>query len=546
VNSFSISGQIVDLHSRRIHPGTVTVQDGQIASITEDAEAPAHFIMPGFVDAHIHIESSMLTPTAFGQAAVVHGTVATVSDPHEIANVCGVPGVEFMLENAEKTPFNVFFGAPSCVPATGFETAGATLDSKAVEELMKRPDIYYLAEMMNFPGVLHSDPEVMAKLEATKRIGKPVDGHAPGLRGADAAKYAAAGPSTDHECTVLEEALEKVEAGMQILIREGSAAKNYNALHPLLKSHPERVMFCSDDKHPDELIQGHINELVRRSLELGYELFAVLRAACINPVVHYGLPVGTLRQGDPADFIIVNNLEALQVEKTYLKGVVVAENGKSLLPYVEPATINQFRAERRQPSDFAVPVSNSAARLRTIRVLDGQLLTGEAIVDGRIENEVWVADPEKDLLKMLVINRYERLAKPAVAFVTGFGLKKGALASTVAHDCHNLIAIGADDNSLCTAINAVIEHQGGIAVTDGDNADALPLPIAGLISTEDCATAGAAYSKIDKVAKELGTKLAAPFTTLSFLALLVIPALKLSDRGLFDGRTFQFTELEVA
>lgn len=545
--SFTISGQLVDLHQRRIFPASVWVEDGRIARIEEVAEAPAHYILPGFADAHIHIESSMLVPTEFAQLAVVHGTVATVSDPHEIANVCGVEGVRFMIENARRTPLKIFFGAPSCVPATAFETAGATLDAGAIEDMLSWPDIHYLAEMMNWPGVLHGDEVVLKKLAAARRLGKPIDGHAPGLRGTDAARYAAAGPSTDHECTTLDEALDKIAAGMKIWIREGSAARNFDALHPLLHTHPSYVAFCSDDKHPDELLLGHINALASRAVALGYDIFDVLRAACVNAVEHYGLPVGLLRDGDAADFIVVENLKDFRVVQTYIDGQLVAKDGDPLLVSVPTASINYFKAAPRTPEDFRVPAHTGTARIRVIEALDGELLTRERVTDAAAHNNALVADPTRDLLKIAVINRYEASAPIAQGFIHGFGLRHGAISSTVAHDCHNIIAVGVDDKSLCAAVNALIDAKGGIAVARGAQEDivVLPLPVAGLMSAEDGKTVGERYAALDAAAKALGSPLRAPFMTLSFMALLVIPALKMSDRGLFDGARFAFVPVEI-
>ncbi len=553
MNIFSIKGQIVDLFARRIFPGEVTVGDGIITAIREVSDAPKQYLLPGFVDAHIHIESSMLVPTAFAQMAVVHGTVATVSDPHEIANVCGVEGVQYMIDNSKLSPFKFFFGAPSCVPATGFETAGATLDSKAVEALLQSPDIWYLSEMMNYPGVLHGEAEVMAKIAAAIRAKKPVDGHAPGLRGTEAATYAVAGLpagqagiTTDHECFTLEEALDKIKAGMHILIREGSAAKNYEALAELLTLHPDKVMFCSDDKHPDELALHHINEVVKRSLERGYDLYDVLRAACVNPVLHYKLPVGMLRAGDPADFIVVNNLTEIGVLQTYIGGEMVAEKGKSLLPYTAVIPINNFKAKEKKPVDFEIKAASETPVIRVIEAIEGQLVTNQLQLPGKIEKGLLVSDTAHDILKIAVVNRYEPDAKPAVAFIKNFGLKHGALASTVGHDCHNIISVGTDDESVCAAVNALVDCKGGIAVAkDKDTVECMPLPVAGLMSVANGYDTAAAYTKIDAAAKELGTPVHSPFMTLSFMALLVIPSLKLSDNGLFDGRKFEFTGVEV-
>ncbi|MCB0699336.1 MAG: adenine deaminase, partial [Chitinophagaceae bacterium] len=496
-------------------------------------------------DAHVHIESSMLVPSAFAKTAVVHGTVATVSDPHEIANVCGIPGVQYMIDDSKKVPFKFFFGAPSCVPATGFETAGATIDSKGIEELLNNPDIWYLAEMMNFPGVLYADKEVMAKIAAAKKAGKPVDGHAPGLRDDDALKYAAAGITTDHECFAIEEAQDKLLAGMKIIIREGSAARNFEELVPLFKTHPEKLMFCSDDKHPDELVLSHINALVKRAIAAGYDTFDVLRAACINPVLHYGLPVGTLKKGDAADFILVDNLTDLNVNATYINGQKVAEHGTSLIEAVPVNPINNFHAEHKQPENFVIPCNVDNPDIRVIQALDGQLITNLLITKGKVENDRLVSDTENDILKMVVINRYTPDTDVATAFIKNFGLKHGALASTVGHDCHNIIAVGVEDESICKAVNALIDCKGGISVVNGNNIKCMPLPIAGLMSDKDGASVALEYSELDKEAKALGSKLRAPYMTLSFMALLVIPSLKLSDKGLFDGSKFEFTSTVV-
>jgi adenine deaminase len=543
----TISGQLIDLFERRIYPAEVIIEDGIIASVREVSVAPAHYLLPGFVDAHIHIESSMMVPTAFAQMAVVHGTVATISDPHEIANVCGMDGVTYMIENSSQTPFKVFFGAPSCVPATTFETAGATLDATDVTTLLANPDIWYLTEMMNYPGVLYDDPAVMAKIAAAKNAGKPIDGHAPGLRGEDAIKYASAGITTDHECFTIEEALDKIAAGMQILIREGSAAKNYEALSDLLQSHPNRIMFCSDDKHPDELLLHHINLLVKRSLEKGYDLFDVLRAACVNPVKHYSIPVGNLRTGDPADFIVVDNLIDFNILQTWIDGALVAADGKSLLPDVAATLINNFNTNKKSISEFEIKAPSDNCNIRVIEAIEGQLITHELMLPATITNGFIVADPARDLLKIAVVNRYQPGAQVATAFIRNIGLKYGALASTVGHDCHNIIAVGVDDASLCAAVNALIDCKGGIAVArSADDVSSMPLPVAGLMSNLPGNEVAATYTRLDKMAKELGTPLQAPFMTLSFMALLVIPALKLSDKGLFDGSKFQFTPLVVA
>jgi adenine deaminase len=535
----TLTGNIVDIRNRRIYPGEITVKDGYIDSIREIRGSFQNYFMPGFIDAHIHIESSMLVPSEFARLAVLHGTVATVSDPHEIANVLGVKGVEYMIANGQQVPFKFYFGAPSCVPATAFETAGATIDAKAVEELLSRKEILYLAEMMNYPGVLHHDPEVISKIAAAKNAGKPVDGHAPGLRGEDAKNYIAAGIGTDHECFTKEEALEKLGLGMKVIIREGSAAKNFEALIDLLPENHENVMFCSDDKHPDDLILGHINELVVRAISRGQDLFKVLQVACLNPIQHYGLPVGDLTVGAPADFIEVADLKSLRVLSTYVGGKKVMEDGKVLFPAVPVEVVNKFNAGKKEPGQFHVPAVTGS--IRVIEAIDGELVTGDLTLVPRIEDGCLVPDTERDILKIAVINRYED-AVPSVAFIKGFGLKKGAIASCVAHDSHNIIVLGTDDTSICRAVNLIIEKQGGIAAVSGDLEKILPLPVAGIMSDKDGSWVGNAYSEIDRFAKDLGSKLRAPFMTLSFMGLLVIPSLKLSDLGLFDGRSFSFVK----
>ena len=550
-DSFSVSGQLVDLHQRRIRPATVHVEDGRIRKIETVDEAvddvSAAFLLPGFVDAHVHVESSMLTPSEFARAAVMHGTVATVSDPHEIANVLGGTGVEYMIADGQAVPFTFAFGAPSCVPATPFETAGAELDAEAVDRLLARDDVPYLSEVMNYPGVIDRDPGLMAKIQSAKDRGKPVDGHAPGLRGDGVDAYASAGIETDHECFTIEEAREKLAAGMKILIREGSAAKNFDVLIPLMDEAPERLMFCSDDKHPDALVEGHINQLVRRAVAAGYDRFDVLRAACVHPVEHYGLDIGLLREGDPADFIVVDNLETYDVHETYIRGEKVASGGESHIPRNASPVVNQFEASPVAPDDFAIPApSDSAGEPPTIRVIeavDNQLVTSEAAVEATVEGGHLVTDIERDVLKITVVNRY-RDAAPTTAFVRGFGLKDGALASSVAHDSHNIVAVGASDDALAAAVNAVIEAKGGIAAVGGGTTRLLPLPIAGLISDRPYVEVARRYTALSRfVQDDLGSPMDAPFMTLSFLALLVIPQLKLSDKGLFDGDTFEFVDL---
>jgi adenine deaminase len=535
---FSISGYLVDLHDRKIRPATVQVRAGTIERIEPAENVADRYLLPGFIDAHVHVESSMLPPSEFARAAVPHGTVATVSDPHEIANVLGVEGVEYMIKDGRQVPFHFAFGAPSCVPATPFETSGAELGPAAVAALLDRDDIPYLSEMMNYPGAINRDDEVMAKIAAAQQRGKPVDGHAPGLRGDGVEKYASAGIETDHECFAIEEAREKLDAGMKIVIREGSAAKNFDELIPLIAEAPEQIMFCSDDKHPDALVRSHIDALVQRAFARGYDRFDVLRAACVHPVKHYGLDVGLLREGDPADFIVVDDLDAMNVQRTYVEGQLVAADGASQIERVSSDVVNQFEASPVDAEDFRIAAESE--RLRAITAVDNQLMTGEAIVDTSVKDGMAVADPARDVLKLAVLNRYEDAA-PAVAFVQGFGLDAGALASSVAHDSHNVLAVGTSDDALAQAMNAVIEERGGISAVGGGEARMLPLPIAGLMSDEPHDDVARRYTQLSRfVQDELGSPMDAPFMTLSFMALLVIPQLKLSDRGLFDGDAFSF------
>ncbi len=542
-----IKGRLVDLDRRATYGAVVTVNDeGYIEAIERDPtrDKRGWFILPGFVDAHVHIESSMLLPVEFAKLAVTHGTVATVSDPHEIANVMGIEGVEYMLENARHTPLSINFGAPSCVPATAFETAGATLGVEEVVTLLERDDIKYLSEVMNYPAVLQGNLEMLTKVSAAIERGKAVDGHAPGLRGADAAAYAAAGITTDHECTTAAEARDKLAAGMKILIREGSAAKNYAALHELIGAFPERLMFCTDDSHPDDLMAGHINVLVQRALRQGYDLYDVLTIACRNPVEHYGLDIGQLRVGDRADFIQVDDLRHMAVMTTYLKGQLVAEAGHHNLPDFRSAPINRFHCSAKKPEDFALPPGPEGGKLRVIEVVDGELVTGQQLLSPTLdEHGRPVAAPERDLLKIAVINRYAD-APPAVGFVTGMKLQRGAIASSVAHDSHNIVVVGVDDEAICRVANAVIAERGGIAAGRDEYLEILPLPVAGIMSNDSGPRVAARYGELNGFARrKLRCGLAAPFMTLSFLALLVIPELKLSDQGVFEAKTFSLVDL---
>lgn len=539
---FSIKGNYVDIFNKTIFPAIVEIEKGLIKRIIKlKNERVRGFILPGFIDSHVHIESSMLVPVEFARLAAVHGTVATISDPHEIANVCGLEGVEFMINNGKQVPFKFNFGAPSCVPATIFETAGAALHSNDVEMLLQRDDVRYLSEMMNFPGVLLNDEEVLKKIEAARKMDKPIDGHAPGLRGHQAKQYIEAGISTDHECFTAEEALDKLKHGMKILIREGSAAKNFEALADLLHEHADKIMLCSDDKHPDSLVEGHINKLCARAAAKGIDVFKILRAACVNAVLHYQLDVGLLRVGDPADFIIVEDLINFTVLQTYIDGELVAENGETKLSSVRTESINQFSCTAKTPGDFAIPINSvQHNEVFVIEALDGQLITNKLSVPVSIlrKNDDFLhSNINEDILKIAVINRYHN-APVEIGWIKNFGFTEGAIASTVAHDSHNIIAVGADDESICEAVNLVIKERGGISCVSKNASMVLGLPVAGLMSNKDGYVVAKQYTEIDNMAKFLGSKLSAPFMTLSFMALLVIPHLKLSDKGLFDGDSF--------
>lgn len=544
-SSFTVTGKLVDVWKKAIYPAEIKVENGLISSITpigEEGLTVGTFLLPGFVDSHVHIESSMLIPSEFARLAVVHGSVGTVSDPHEIANVCGMEGVAFMIDNGKQVPFKFNFGAPSCVPATIFETAGAALDSEDVKKLLAQDEIKYLSEMMNFPGVLGKDPEVMKKIAAAHAAGKPVDGHAPGLRGEQAKEYIEAGISTDHECFTKEEAVDKLTHGMQILIREGSAAKNFEALIELLEDHPNMIMFCSDDKHPDSLVDGHLNQLCARAIAKGHDIFHVIRAACVNPVLHYKLDIGLLRVGDPADFIVAEDLVHFKIKQTYIDGELVAENGQSFIRSVASNLINQFDCLPVTAAQLVIPKADypsANGNIPVMEALDGQLITNRLELPGKESNGTWVSDTENDILKMVVINRYHT-APIAKCFIRNFGFTKGAIASSVAHDSHNIVAVGVDDESLARAINLVVAERGGVSCVSSRQEKVLGLPVAGLMSANDGYQVAAAYTEIDAMAKSIGSSLSAPFMTLSFMALLVIPHLKLSDKGLFDGDKFAF------
>jgi adenine deaminase len=537
-----ISGHIVDLVSYKIFDGIVQMDGQRILSVMLSENIEDQFIIPGFIDAHIHIESSMMIPSEFARLVLPHGTVACVCDPHEIANVCGIPGVNFMIDDGKRSPLQFYFGAPSCVPATDFDHAGATLDATDIKNLLQRDDIHFLAEMMNFPGVINDNEQVVSKLKAALEVGKPIDGHAPGLTGEALKKYVAAGITTDHECSTLSEAHEKMELGMKILIREGSAARNFMDLVPLLSGHADHIMFCSDDKHPDDILKnGHIDTLARRAVALGYPPLEVLRACSLNPIRHYKLDIGLLQPGDYADFAVVNNLADLKVTATYIRGEKVAESGLACFPRptLQPG-INNFFAKKITPE--SLQICSSGNRIKVISVEDGQLYTKCDYYPPKIKNGMVVSDPENDVLKLVVYNRYEP-STPAVGFIRNMGLKRGAMASTVSHDSHNIVAVGVSDESIATAINRLIDCKGGIVATDGHEVSLLPLPIGGLMSDSDGLSIAESYEKVDAMAKKMGSHLRAPFMTLAFMSLLCIPELKLGDKGLFDVLRMKYIDL---
>jgi adenine deaminase len=541
-----VKGQLADIHSKQIYPAEISIDNGLIVRIERTENAPPFFIMPGLVDAHVHIESSMLAPSEFAPLALVHGTLATVSDPHEIANVLGKSGVEWMAENGKSTPLHFHFGAPSCVPATIFETAGANLTVEEILSLFESGTCHYLAEMMNWQGVLFEEHDVMSKIRLSQKIGKPVDGHAPGLRGEQAKNYFKAGIETDHECFTLEEAMEKASLGVKILIREGSAARNFDDLIEVIRHFPRQVMLCSDDKHPDDLVLGHINRLVARALKKGYDFFELLRAATINPVLHYKLPLGLLKEGDSADFIVVENLEEMKVLQTWRKGELICENGHChWIPNPLSALPNQFFAHFPEEEAYCIPSTQSEKiQINCIEALEGQLITKKSQKDLSVKNGMIQADPDQDVLHISVINRYAQ-ALPANAFISGFGLKEGAIASSVAHDSHNVVVVGTSPFWMKKACDLIMKNQGGISLVNANESLVFPLPIAGLMSDKSGLEVAKAYEKLNLASQKMGAIPKAPFMLLSFLALLVIPELKLSDKGLFDGLKFEFCEVKI-
>lgn len=536
----TIRGNLVDIINRKTYGAIITLNDGRISHIQKTGSVECQYILPGFIDAHVHIESSMCTPANFGAIACKHGTIGIVADPHEIANVLGVEGIDFMINNTKGLPFYYWIGVPSCVPATSFESSGATINAATTQKLLQRDDLHFLAEMMNYPGVIGNNAEVMNKIKSAQEAGKPVDGHFPNGKGEALADYIQKGITTDHECATIEEGRERCVLGMYVQIREGSAAKNFNALHPLLKEFPEKVMFCSDDIHPNTLMKRHINELVKRALALGYDLYNILRAASYNQAKHYGIPAGFLQEGDPADFIITDNLTSLNIKGTYVKGECIYNDSVILFPKKEITLINKFYAQPVSVKDMEV--KSQSDKIRVIVCSDGNLDTSEEILAPTTQEGLAISDTSQDLIKIVVINRYQQ-APPSIGFIKGTGLKRGAVAQSIMHDSHNIIALGCTDKELAAAINEVIEQKGGICVINGTETNLLPLPIAGLLSPLPLDEIDTRYSIIENKMHELGSKLSSLQMTLSFMGLLVIPSLKLGDKGLFNGDTFSFTPL---
>lgn len=536
-----IRGNLVDIHERTIYPVELSIADGRIEGIMKMNKMQEAFIMPGLIDAHIHIESSMVSPGAFAMEAVKHGTTGVVSDPHEIANVMGIDGINYMIEDSKKVPMRFWFGAPSCVPATDFESAGAILGVRETEMLLQNEDIKYLSEMMNFPGVIYNDEDVRGKLAVALRLGKPIDGHAPGLSGENLRKYINSGISTDHECSTIDEAKEKIGLGMKILIREGSAARNLKALKGLYKSDHEKIMICSDDLHPEMLKKRHINKLLGSLISEGYDVFDVIRSATINPVNHYGLEAGLLKVGDRADFILVNSLEEMDILGNWIEGKEVFDGKNVNFTYQPEEAINNFNCSPIDPESLIL--DNDSRAIKVIEAFDGELFTKKYVWEHNNIDSLQ-SDVHSDILKIVVKDRYNDAA-PSIGFIKGFGLKWGAFASSVAHDSHNIIAVGANDNDIVLAINEIVKMKGGLAVVSDKEIHSIQLNIGGIMTTRPCTDVAYDYERLSNLVKSLGCTMKAPFMSLSFMALLVIPELKIGDKGLFDGIKFELTPLFV-
>ncbi len=538
---FSISGVLVDPISRATFGGEIFVENKKIVAIERRHDVNAPYILPGLIDSHVHIESSMLIPSRFAEMAVKHGTTAIVTDPHEVANVAGEEGVRFMVNNAKTVPFKFYFGVPSCVPASPFEKSGAILDSDIVERLIREDDFSFLAEMMNFPGVVNNDEEVMRKIRSAIAASKPVDGHAPGVSGEQLRAYAKAGISTDHECSNINEALEKLKAGIKIQIREGSAARNFDGLIDLIKNHKEAIMFCTDDCHPDYLQSGHINKLLARAVNLGYNIYDILHAICINPRNHYALKTGALQVNDPADFIVVDDLKSFDVSRTFIDGEEVYRKGEISIqvPETKPPSFH-FRSSFKKGN---LEVLSNGENINIIGVIKGELLTEWIKEKSPVpQGGIVKASTDTDLLKIVLLDRYDS-TMPVVAFIRGFKLKSGALASSIAHDSHHIIAVGVDDDSIDSALSWIVNNRGGLCYAADGKVSGIRLPYYGLMTDENGISISRKYKELNNIIKESGCGLDTPFMTLSFMGLTVIPQLKIYHKGLFDGVRFMHTTL---
>ena len=546
--------RMVNVFSGKIVPGNIAVDDGYIVGFGEyrakaKVDVGGRFVAPGFIDAHVHIESSMACITEFARAVLPLGTTTVVADPHEIANVLGTKGITYMLRSAENQPMDIYFSLPSCVPATNMETSGATLSAYDLMPFMSHHRILALAEMMNSPGVINQDPDVLLKIENARTQRKPVDGHAPGLSGHDLYAYIIAGISSDHECTTAAEAQEKLAAGMYIMIREGSAAKNLEALLPIINPYTaRRLMWCTDDRHPQELLEdGHIDALVRQAIRFGLDPVVAIQMATLNPAEYFGLnDTGAIVPGRRADLLVFSDLNAPVIEAVYRRGVQVAANGEILPEVAKPDPISCPPSMNVDPErlDFAIPLKSG--RIRVIEIIPGQIITFQQIEDTPASGNLAVGNPARDLLKLAVIERHRGFGNIGKAFVRGFGLKQGALASSVAHDSHNIIVVGTNDEDMQAAVKAVVYMGGGLAAaSSGEIRADLPLPIAGLMSAEPLRTIKKKLDRIIRVAREFGAILPYPFMTLSFLALPVIPELKITDKGLVDVKRFKLVSLFV-
>ena len=564
---------ILDVLTESIYPARITIEDGIFKEIdpiavTEETRIDVDgLLVPGFIDAHIHIESSMLTPQQFAKMAVRHGTTTAVCDPHEIANVSGIEGIEFMIDNASRVPFNFYFTAPSCVPATAFETSGATLDVEDIEYLLSKDEVVGLAEMMNFPGVINGDEEVLAKLRLARKYGKPIDGHAPLVTGRDLDKYIAQHIVTDHECSNFAEAMEKKQKGMKIMVRDGSSAKNMEALFDFseklnhLKKQdgfsiiPTEIIerrlhspifdfIVSDDKHPNDLIEGHLDNSIKKASKLGIDIIQAIEMVTVNPANHFNLDGGVIVTGAKADFVVIDNLHDFNVLETYVDGECVFDGENVLFDVEEVEVENSVNACEKTAEDFDVYFDGDECEVNVIECFNGELLTNKTTAklkcrDGKVQSDIY-----QDVLKIAVVERYGSNSI-SNAFIKGFNLKKGAIASSVAHDSHNIIVVGYDSEMMARAVNTIIDNGGGFAVVSEDFEDSLSLPIAGLMSNEDAYVIAEKLNTLHKMVKALGCSLDAPFMTMAFMALLVIPSLKISDMGLFDGDNFEFVDVII-